>query len=354
MNESLCSGLRMNALFKASLALALLAGVSSASAAQDPSRANTDGLVHHLDATQVQARTGYVQVAGLFGDSEADRAREQREQSQDATISILNQRVGDLEETVRRLTGHIEELEHRVREQQTQTQRMQRDFDYKLCKLTAEKMGASDSGDGGIPCNPTDQGGVQQNYPQQGFNQQGATISGAAMASGSGTSGADRVQLAPPPGSLGTLSRSEAQAAPQSLGGSSAQASDGGTRAQFDSAMNLLAKAQYDEASGAFRNFADTYPKDDLAPQAIYWVGDIAYVQKQYPEAARAFAEELKKYPKSPRAPESMLKLGQSLLAMNQKQEGCTTLGALHSKYPQASKSVLSRGSAARKAASCR
>ena len=33
--------------------------------------------------------------------------------------------------------------------------------------------------------------------------------------------------------------------------------------------------------------------------QAIYWVGDIAYVQQDYPGATRAFAEQIKKYPKS-------------------------------------------------------
>jgi tol-pal system protein YbgF len=116
----------------------------------------------------------------------------------------------------------------------------------------------------------------------------------------------------------------------------------------------MLAKAQYDEARAAFRGFADTYPRDDLAPQAVYWVGDIAYVQKDYAGAARAFAEELKKYPASPRAPESMLKLGQSLIAMNQKREGCTALGALASRYPAASKSVADQAFSARKAAGCR
>ena len=74
------------------------------------------------------------------------------------------------------------------------------------------------------------------------------------------------------------------------------------TRAEFSTAMNLLAKARYDEARAAFRSFADTYPKDDLAPQAVYWVGDIAYVQKDYGNAARAFAEVIKKYPTSARA----------------------------------------------------
>jgi tol-pal system protein YbgF len=117
--------------------------------------------------------------------------------------------------------------------------------------------------------------------------------------------------------------------------------------------MDLLAKAQYDDARSGFRAFADANPKDALAPQAVYWVGDIAFVQKDYPNAARAFAEELKKYPASTRGAESMLKLGQSLLAMNQKQEGCTALAALPSKYPNASATVKGQAAASRKAAGC-
>ena len=109
--------------------------------------------------------------------------------------------------------------------------------------------------------------------------------------------------------------------------------------------MNLLAKAQYAEASAAFRAYADANPDDnDLAPQAIYWVGNIAYVQQDYAGAARAFAEQIKKYPNSPRAPDSMLKLGQSLIAMGQNQEGCTTLAALKTKYPNASPPTLAPG----------
>ena len=101
------------------------------------------------------------------------------------------------------------------------------------------------------------------------------------------------------------------------------------TGSQFDTALDLLAKARYDDARAAFRNFADNNPADELTPQAVYWVGDIAYVQKDYASAARAFAEQIKKYPTSTRAPDSMLKLGQSLIAMGQTKEGCMTLGAL-------------------------
>jgi tol-pal system protein YbgF len=163
--------------------------------------------------------------------------------------------------------------------------------------------------------------------------------------------GGDTVHLAPPPGILGTLPRGDA---PTEIGAPPNQTASLDTRPQFESALNMLAKAQYDEARAAFRGFADTYPQDELAPQAIYWVGDIAFVQKDYSGAARAFAEELKKYPSSPRAPESMLKLGQSLIAMNQKKEGCRALGTLTSEYPSASKSVSDQALAARRTAGCR
>jgi tol-pal system protein YbgF len=122
------------------------------------------------------------------------------------------------------------------------------------------------------------------------------------------------------------------------------------TRSQFDAGMNLLAKAQYDEARAAFRTFADANPKDPNASTAIYWIGRIAYVQKDYSGAAHEFAEVVRKYPASTSAPESLLKLGQSLLASGQKKEGCTALVALRKKYPSA-KAVVEQAAAARKAA---
>ena len=287
---------------------------------------------------RVTARTDEMKVAQLFGESDEEKAaRQQREQAQDSSIAALNQRLqelSDVEDSLRRLTGQVEQLDHRLTELNDRITRVQKEFDYKLCALAAQQLGASsDSGDQtALPCN--------------GMGQQ----SGGPPPPASG----GPIHLAPPPGVLGTIPRSDLGNLPQESQSSQNQVASIDTRPQFESALNLLAKAQYDEARGAFRGFADTYPRDDLAPQAVYWVGDIAYVQKDYAGAARAFAEELKKYPSSPRAPESMLKLGQSLIAMNQKKEGCTALGALASRYPTASKSVADQALSARKAAGCR
>ena len=117
--------------------------------------------------------------------------------------------------------------------------------------------------------------------------------------------------------------------------------------------MNMLARMRYDEARAAFRTFADANPKDTLAPQAVYWVGNIAFVQKDYSAAAQAFAEQIKKYPTSSQGADSMLKLGQSLIALGQKKEGCLTLGAIKTKFKQAPASILSQAASAR-AASCK
>ena len=302
----------------------------------------------------------FVRVAGLFGESEEERdarlQREQHERNQDDAIASLRGKLQDLEDSVRSLTGTNEELNHRISELSDKIDRQQKDFEYRLCALAAQQLGTS-TGQGdpnAVPCPGTNSpggGATSFNAPPPAPRQdaQGDVRNGdSGMRDGDIAPRGARADnaprpLAPPPGVLGTLPAG-ADSAPPPRGAGSAD-----SHAQFSTAMSLLAKARYDEASAAFRTFADTNPKDDLASQAIYWVGDIAYVQKDYATAARTFAEVIKKYPTSVRAPDSMLKLGQSLIAAGQKKEGCTALAALPDKYPHASAAVLSQGADARK-----
>ena len=323
----------------AAAAAVFVAGVGGATG---QSQSDNHSVVRRLEASEVKTRSehgGTFRTADLFGESDEEKAaRLQKEQAQDAAIVALQQRVDDLENSLRRVTGQLEQLDHKNAELNNRIERMQKDFDYKLCAVVAQQMGAStEQGDTtALPCAQTTQTSIS------------SSPSGMEPAPAQGP-----IHLAPPPGVLGTLpAGSVPQGPPPAQPQRSASLSI--NRAKFDSAMTLLARAQYDEARSAFRAFADTYPDDELTPQAIYWIADIAYVQKDYANAAHAFAEEIKKYPASPRAPESMLKLGQSLIAMGQKKEGCTALAALSSKYPDASKTVAARASEQRKATGCR
>jgi tol-pal system protein YbgF len=304
-------------------------------------QSETDRLAAEM--TALSAKAAGLQVAQLFGESDEEKAaRLQREQAQDSSLATLNQRINDLDDALRRLTGQIEELDHRLNEQNERMARMRKDFDYKICSLVAQQVGA------------TTEPGDETSLPCAGQGQQSPALQSAPGQASGAPSANGTIHLAPPPGVLGTLSRNDLGNLPQASTTEPNQMASLDARPQFESALNLLAKAQYEEASVAFRSFADTYPSDDLAAQAVYWVGDIAYVQRDYAGAARAFAEELKKYPTGTRAPESMLKLGQSLLALNQKKEGCRALGTLPIEYPAASKSVTDQALAARKTAGCR
>jgi tol-pal system protein YbgF len=265
--------------------------------------------------------------AGLFGESDEEKAARVHEQNQDAAIADLKQRVQDLEDSLRQATGQNETLAHQVQQLGDKLERQKKDFEYRLCALNAQQLGAnqSESADQSqaIPC----PGGAPVT---QTFNAPPPQQSAALPV----------VRLAPPPGVLGTLPAKSMPSNPQA-------------QEQFNVALDLLAKAHNDEARAQFRSFADANPGDPLAPQAIYWVGQIDFLEKDYAGAAHAFVELMKKYPTSPRGADSMLKLGQSLIAMGQTKEGCMTLAALSTRYPNAAKTIAAEAVGERKSA-CR
>src|SRR5581483_5312950 len=215
-------------------------------------------------------------------------------------------KMRDLESTVRSLRGENEELAHRVTELSTKIERVQKDFEYRLCQMSAQQLGAG-AGQGdpnAVPC----PGGAGGSYaPSGGANPPGGTYAPSGAYSPSASSSGDDSYapsggasdngddsgpppsgrtLARGPGVLGTLPGDSADAPPRpSRNTAPAAASGGDAHGQYSDAMNLLAKARYDEARAAFRAFADAHPDDPLAPQAVYWIGDIAYVQKDYPTA---------------------------------------------------------------------
>src|SRR5262249_8529851 len=152
---------------------------------------------------------------GLFGESDDEKAarlaREQKEVDQDAAIANLKDQVSALEDSVRRLTGQNETLSHRVDELNTRIERMQKDFDYKLCTVTAQQVGGDS---GSLPCDSSDNSGASVN---SGF----VAPPSAQMSANAPSTGAP-LKLSPPSGVLGTLPRDAsagaAASAPASAG----------------------------------------------------------------------------------------------------------------------------------------
>ncbi len=121
----------------------------------------------------------------------------------------------------------------------------------------------------------------------------------------------------------------------------------------YQQGYGALLQKDYAGAEGAFRQLLDTYPKDPLAGDAQYWIGETYYVRGQYKNAADSFLKGYKTYKSGQKAPDTLLKLGMALAALGQKDAACSTFTELKAKYPGAPDHIVDEAKAERKKAGC-
>jgi tol-pal system protein YbgF len=141
------------------------------------------------------------------------------------------------------------------------------------------------------------------------------------------------------------------QAAPQGGGGQpgpGAQAAPGGNAAPpledtFQAGVRDFNSAKYNVAQGEFQDIIQYYPTDDLAGQAQFYLGEIAYKQQDYGNAVKAYNAVLEGFPTSNKAPAAQLHKGLSLLAQNKRNPGIEELRSLIHKHPQMPEAAQAR-----------
>lgn len=260
------------------------------------------------------------------------------QQSQPDATSIaqseLTLRMERLENTVRQLTGQVEQLQ------------------FRLQQMEAGRPGAPVAA---VP--PPTANRAPVSVPQS-----------APLAAPSGTAApaqAGRRSDAFDPGLA-----PEAPGAPQPLGSptsaSAAGALPAGAAGQvaalppsnspkdlFDLGSGYIQRQDYVAAEQTFRQFLQTYPSDRLVPEATYFLGESLFQRRDYKDAAENFLQVSTRFPNAPRAPEALLRLGQSLSALNEREAACATLGEVDRKYPRASSSVRQAVEREQKRAGC-
>lgn len=305
------------------------------------------------------AQSGGLLPQGLIGDSPDAR---QLPPGSEAQLTV---RIDQLEAQVRHLTGTVEQYSFQIQRLEEQLRRFQEDTEFRFRELGGGAAVAQ--GAGNQPRFQTPPAPPADTAPAPGGGYFGsAPGSGDSQYYGE-QSDAGSQQLGAPPRSLGTLpteplnisplGRAEgSQLPPQADRRSAATAALGvpaDPQTSYDVAYAFILQGDFDAAEGAFADFLQRYPQDQLAGNAQYWLGESHYARGQYREAADAFLNGYTRYQKSPKAPDSLLKLGMSLKALGQKDAACASFAELGKKYPKASESVKSRLRAERKGAGC-
>ena len=252
--------------------------------------------------------------------------------------NTLDVRISAIEDQVRTLTGAVEKADHDFAELSARLDRMQADNDLRFKDLES-KSGPAPVAVPTPSAPPSDTTGSGSGAAQPG---QGDANWNPTMGS--------------PPHPLGQISQSDLKklepknldaaanaqpAAPASAGAKTPQE-------QYDAAFGLLRNNDSDGAAKAFQAFLTQHPKDPLAGNATFWLGQIAFSQNKFEQAAPIFFDGYSKYPKSAKAGESLLKVGLSMSNLGKKKEACAALARFTSEFPDASDN-LKRQAAAEK-----
>jgi tol-pal system protein YbgF len=90
----------------------------------------------------------------------------------------------------------------------------------------------------------------------------------------------------------------------------------------------------YDLATEEFQDYLKYYGDTDLASNAQFYLGEIAFMQSQYQQALEAYNKVVEKYPKSFKTASARMRKGYCLVELGQKAAAVRELRAVVRQYP--------------------
>lgn len=122
----------------------------------------------------------------------------------------------------------------------------------------------------------------------------------------------------------------------------------------YNNARLLLDSNKYKEAEDKFLQFLATFPKDKLAGNAQYWLGEVYYKQQNFEKAALAFYDGYTNYPEGAKGPDCLLKFGLSMKAIGKKDEACKTFVELPKSFEKINPEISNRAKKEAEALGCK
>lgn len=215
-------------------------------------------------------------------------------------------RMSQLERSIRKLTGKVEDLAFSVRRSRKDSKKLENDFEYRISKL-----------------------------------ERGAPTGGAKAT-------ASRVD---PPKRVPATGRTQDRAAPASKAG---VLPTGTPAQQYRFAYGLMRRRENDKAIQAFQEFVQKHPRSRLSGNAYHWLGQLYFDRRKYTNAAQNFAAGYQKFKRHARAAENLLMLGVSLARIKKKNLACQSFAELRSSFPNTAPQVRRRARVERRKLGCR
>jgi tol-pal system protein YbgF len=102
----------------------------------------------------------------------------------------------------------------------------------------------------------------------------------------------------------------------------------------YSNGLRDITGGKYDLARSEFQDYLKYYGTTDLASNAQFYLGEIAYSQKNFDQAVSEYEKVLSNYPKSFKLAPAQLKKGMALIELGQKASGVRELREVTKRYP--------------------
>ncbi len=102
----------------------------------------------------------------------------------------------------------------------------------------------------------------------------------------------------------------------------------------YSNGLRDITSGKYDLARSEFQDYLKYYAETDLASNAQFYLGEIAYSQKNLELAVAEYEKVLNNYPKSSKLAPARLKKGMALIDLGQKTGGVRELREVVKRYP--------------------
>ena len=102
----------------------------------------------------------------------------------------------------------------------------------------------------------------------------------------------------------------------------------------YQNALHDYTSGKYDLSRQEFSDYIKNFPNDDLASNAQFYLGEIAYTQADFPAAIKQYDSVLTNYPKSYKLASSLLKKAMAELELGQKATGMRDLREVVRRFP--------------------
>jgi len=145
---------------------------------------------------------------------------------------------------------------------------------------------------------------------------------------------------AAPAGTVPTSNSPSGAASSQPAGGSPGVASSAASGPPpsadtlYSNGLRDITSGKYDLARSEFDDYLKYYGDTDLASNAQFYLGEIAYSQRQYSQAVAEFDKVLNNYPKSFKLAPARYRKGLALIELGQKNQGIKELRDVVKRYP--------------------